>query len=135
MRLVRYVTVDDVGRIVNPMIVEGQVHGGIAQGVGQALFEDCVYDPQTGQLVSGSFMDYCHAAGGRPAVLRVVGDGIPATSNPVGIKGAGECGTTPATAAVLNAIVDALGDLGIRIWKCRATAERIWRAVRSPHVQ
>ncbi len=135
VRLVRYVTVDDVGRIVNPMIVEGQVHGGIAQGVGQALLEDCVYDPQTGQLISGSFMDYCMPRADDLPSFKVVGDGIPAGSNPVGIKGAGECGTTPATAAVLNAIVDALGDLGIRHLEMPATAERIWRAVRSPHVQ
>jgi carbon-monoxide dehydrogenase large subunit len=133
--LTRYVTVDDVGRIINPMIVAGQVHGGIAQGVGQALFEECVYEPQSGQLVSGSFMDYCMPRADDLPPFAVIGDCIPAASNPLGIKGAGECGTTPATAAVMNAVVDALGDLGVRHLEMPATAERIWRAVRAAHVQ
>jgi len=130
VRIVRYVTVDDVGRIVNPMIVEGQVHGGIAQGVGQALLEDCAYDARTGQLLAGSFLDYGLPRADDLPPLVAAGDGVPALSNPLGIKGAGECGTTPATAAVINAIVDALADLGVRHLEMPATPERVWRAIR-----
>ncbi len=132
VRLVRYVTVDDVGRVINPMIVAGQVHGGIAQGVGQALFEECVYDPDSGQLVSGTFMDYgLPRADDLPSFI-AASEGVPAPSNPLGVKGAGECGTTPATAAVINAIADALG---IRHLEMPATAERVWRAIRDAQLQ
>jgi len=127
VRLVRYVTVDDVGRVINPMIVAGQVHGGIAQGVGQALFEECVYDRDSGQLVTGTFMDYGLPRADDLPPFMAVSDAVPAPSNPLGIKGAGECGTTPATAAVLNALADALG---IRHLEMPATAERVWRARR-----
>lgn len=135
VRLLRYVTVDDVGRVVNPMIVAGQVHGGIAQGVGQALMEACVYDPQSGQLLSGSFMDYCMPRADDLPSFVTVSDGIPAPSNPLGVKGAGECGTTPATAAVMNAIVDALSDLGVSHLEMPATPERVWRAMRGAQSQ
>ncbi len=127
VRIVRYVTVDDVGRIINPMIVEGQVHGGIAQGVGQALIEACVYD-RAGQLVSGSFLDYAMPRADDLPAFVTVGDGVPAESNPLGIKGAGECGTTPATAVIINAIADALGISHIEM---PATPERVWRAIRA----
>jgi carbon-monoxide dehydrogenase large subunit len=129
VRLTRYVTVDDVGRIINPMIVEGQVHGGIAQSVGQALMEECVYAAQSGQLEAGSFLDYCMPrADDLPSFVTATNE-IAAASNPLGIKGAGECGTTPATAAVINALVDALADRGIRHIEMPATPERIWRAL------
>jgi aerobic carbon-monoxide dehydrogenase large subunit len=132
VRLVRYVTVDDVGTLVNPMIVEGQVQGGIAQGVGQALIEECVYDPGSGQLVSGSFMDYGLPRADDLPPLVTASDPLPAPSNPLGIKGAGECGTTPATAAVMSAIADALG---ISHLDMPATPERVWRALRAAQLQ
>jgi aerobic carbon-monoxide dehydrogenase large subunit len=123
--LVRYVTVDDVGTVVNPMIVEGQVHGGIAQSVGQALMENCVYDG-TAQLVTGSFLDYAMPRADDLPSFATSSNATPAESNPIGIKGAGECGTTPATAAIINAIADALK---IRHLEMPATPEKIWRAI------
>jgi aerobic carbon-monoxide dehydrogenase large subunit len=130
VQILRYVTVDDVGRVINPMIVEGQVHGGIAQGIGQALLENCVYSAASGQLLSGSLLDYCLPRAADLPSFAVTSHAIPALSNPLGIKGAGECGTTPATAAVINAIVDALRDYGVRHIEMPATPERIWRAIR-----
>jgi aerobic carbon-monoxide dehydrogenase large subunit len=127
--IVRYNSVDDVGRMVNPLLVAGQIHGGIAQGVGQALMEHCVYD-RDGQLLTGSLMDYALP---RAADLPffTLGPGlVPATSNALGIKGAGEGGITPAPAAVVNAIVDALAPYGVRHIEMPATPERIWRAIR-----
>ena len=101
--------VDDVGRAVNPLIVHGQIHGGIAQGVGQALCEQCVYDPDTGQLLSGSFMDYAMPrAADLPFFTTAISE-VPSTTHPLGIRGGGEGGITPALGVVINAIVDALG--------------------------
>jgi aerobic carbon-monoxide dehydrogenase large subunit len=131
VRILRYVTVDDVGRIINPMIVEGQVHGGIAQGVGQALMEQMVYSPDAGQLLSGSFLDYTMPRADDLPFFEVASNAIPTASNPLGIKGAGECGTTPATAVVINAIVDALREHGVKHVEMPATPERIWRTIRS----
>ena len=124
--IVRYATVDDAGRIINPMIVEGQVHGGAAQGIGQALMEQIVF-AKDGQLLSGTFMDYPmpHADELPSFVTRQ--NPVPTDSNPLGVKGAGEAGITPATSAVIGAIVDALG---IRHLEMPATPERIWRALR-----
>ncbi len=132
LQILRYVTVDDVGRVINPMIVEGQIHGGIAQGIGQALFEQSAYDAGSGQLICGSFMDYClPRASDLPAFL-CMAVGLAAPSNPLGVKGAGEAGTTPATAAVVGAIADALRDHGVTHLDMPVTSERIWRAIRSP---
>jgi aerobic carbon-monoxide dehydrogenase large subunit len=130
LALTRYVTVDDVGRVINPMIVEGQVHGGIAQSVGQALMESCVYSPETAQLLTGSFLDYAMPRADDLPSFATASNATLATSNPLGIKGAGECGTTPATAAIINAVADALGRLGVRHLEMPATSERIWRAIR-----
>ena len=131
LEILRYVSVDDVGRVINPMIVEGQIHGGIAQGIGQALFEQSAYDPASGQLICGSFMDYClPRADSLPAFSGAV-DGLAAPSNPLGIKGAGEAGTTPATAAVVGAVADALREYGIDHLEMPVTSERIWQAIRS----
>jgi aerobic carbon-monoxide dehydrogenase large subunit len=131
VRLTRYVTVDDVGRIINPMIVEGQVHGGIAQSVGQALMEHCVYAGASSQLLAGSLMDYClPRADDVPSFVARTNTTL-AESNPLGIKGAGECGTTPATAAIISAIADALGIAHIEM---PATPERVWRAM-GRHIQ
>ena len=130
LEIVKYCAVDDVGRAVNPMIIEGQTHGGIVQGVGQALMEQCFYDARTGQLLSGSFMDYAMP---RADVFPFFDTGIsevPTPTHPLGIRPAGEGGTTPALAVTINAIVDALSEFGIRHVEMPATPERIWRAIR-----
>jgi aerobic carbon-monoxide dehydrogenase large subunit len=130
LQLVKYSAVDDVGRAVNPMIIDGQTHGGIVQGVGQALLEQCFYDSRTGQLLSGSFMDYAMP---RAAYFPFFNTGIsevPMPGHPLGIRPAGEGGTTPALAVVVNAVVDALGEYGVRHVEMPATPERIWRAMR-----
>jgi carbon-monoxide dehydrogenase large subunit len=132
VEIVRYVVVDDFGTIINPMIVEGQVHGAIAQGVGQALFENTVYDRETGQLLTGSFMDYCMPrADNVPTIDHAVNESIPCTHNPLGVKGCGESGTIGAPAAVTNAIVDALSPLGITHIDMPATPEKLWRAIKN----
>ena len=111
MEIVRYAAVDDVGRAVNPLIIHGQVHGGIAQGVGQALLEQCFYDAGTGQLLSGSFMDYAMPrADDFPFFTTEISE-VPSTTHPLGIRPAGEGGTTPALGVVINAIVDALAEI------------------------
>ena len=126
--LVAYTVVDDMGRVINPMILEGQAHGGIAQGVGQALLEHAVYD-ETGQLLSGSFMDYCMPRADDLPPIRFELNEVPCTTNPLGVKGAGEAGTVGAAPAVINALVDAVKDLGIRHIDMPATPERVWRAI------
>jgi carbon-monoxide dehydrogenase large subunit len=129
VELVRYTSVDDVGRAVNPMIVHGQTHGGIAQGVGQALWERCHYEAETGQMQSATFMDYAMPrADVLPAFTTEISE-VPSTSNPLGLRGGGEGGTTPALGAVVNAIVDALAELGVEHLEMPATPERVWRAI------
>ncbi|MGA8616555.1 MAG: xanthine dehydrogenase family protein molybdopterin-binding subunit [Xanthobacteraceae bacterium] len=130
VRIVNYVAVDDVGRAVNPLIIHGQVHGGIAQGVGQALMEHAHYDPESGQLLAGSFMDYAmpRASDLLPYVTEL--SEVPSTTHPLGIRPAGEGGTVPALAVVINAIVDALSDFGVRHIEMPATPERVWQAIR-----
>jgi carbon-monoxide dehydrogenase large subunit len=125
--VVRYATVDDAGRVINPMIVEGQVHGGAAQGIGQALMEAIVFD-KDGQLLSGSFMDYAMPLAGDLPNFATKQNAVPTDSNPLGVKGAGEAGITPATSAVIGAITDALG---ITHLEMPATAERVWRTIRA----
>jgi carbon-monoxide dehydrogenase large subunit len=127
--IVRYVAIDDVGRVINPMLVDGQTHGAIVQGVGQALLEDCVYDPQSGQLMSGSFMDYGMPRADMFPYFLVENNEVPAPNNPLGVKGAGEGGTTGAPPAVINAVVDALREFGVNDIQMPATAERVWRAL------
>ena len=130
LALVRYATIDDVGRAINPTIVEGQVHGGAAQGIGQALFEETVYDPESGQLLSGSFMDYClPRADDLPSFAGRLND-RPTENNPLGVKGAGETGTTPATAVIVSAATDALREYGVAHLEMPLTPERVWRALR-----
>jgi aerobic carbon-monoxide dehydrogenase large subunit len=127
--IVRYTAVDDVGRAINPMIVEGQTHGGIAQGVGQALWEHCVYQADSGQLLSASFMDYAMPiARNLPSFITALSE-VRSPGNPLGVRAGGEGGTTPALAVVINAIVDALSEFGIRHMEMPATPERIWRAI------
>ncbi len=129
VQIVKYAAVDDVGRAVNPLIIHGQVHGGIAQGVGQALREHCHYDPETGQLLSASFMDYAMPRASDLLSYDTELSEVPSTTHPLGIRPAGEGGTVPALAVIINAIVDALSDLGVRHIEMPATPERVWRAI------
>ena len=129
--LLRYAVVDDVGRVVNPLLVHGQIHGGIAQGAGQALFENIVYDRESGQILSGSFMDYCMPRADDLPFFAVEGHEVLATTNPLGIKGAGEAGTVGAIPAVISAVADALQPLGIRHLDMPASPERVWRAIQA----
>jgi len=123
----RYTVVDDFGRAMNPKLLEGQVQGGTVQGIGQALLEHAVYDPESGQLLSGSFMDYAMPRAGDLPSLDCGFHHVPCTTNPLGVKGAGEAGAVGAPAAVVNAVVDALG---IRHLDMPLTAEKIWRSVK-----
>jgi carbon-monoxide dehydrogenase large subunit len=135
VQIVNYVAVDDVGRAVNPMIVHGQVHGGIAQGVGQALWEQCVYDPADGQLLTGSFMDYAMPrADLLPSYVTEMSE-VPSPTHPLGIRPAGEGGTTPALGVVVNAVVDALVEFGVTHIEMPVTPERVWRAIHSNHAR
>ena len=129
VEIARYTSVDDVGRAVNPMILHGQTHGGIAAGVGQALWERCHYDAETGQMLSATFMEYVlPRADDLPRFTTEISE-VPATTNPLGLRGGGEGGTTPALGAVVNAIVDALAELGVEHIEMPATPERVWRAI------
>ena len=129
-RILRYLVVDDFGKLVNPLLVAGQVFGGIAQGVGQALLESTIYDDESGQLLSGSFMDYTMPrADDLPAIELSLLEDTPCTTNPMGIKGAGEAGAIGACPAVMNALLDALRPLGVRRLDMPATPERVWRAL------
>jgi aerobic carbon-monoxide dehydrogenase large subunit len=129
-RVTRYAVVDDVGRVVNPLLLKGQLHGGIVQGIGQALCECISYDQENGQLLSGSFMDYAMPRAADLPFFEVASNEILTSANPLGIKGAGEAGTVGALPAVMDAINDALSPLGIRHFEMPATPERLWRAIR-----
>jgi carbon-monoxide dehydrogenase large subunit len=131
VEVVRYASVDDCGRAVNPLLIHGQSHGGIAQGIGQALWEACVYDPRSGQLLSGSFLDYAMPrADLLPAFDTEISE-VPSTTNPLGMRGGSEGGITPGLAAVANAIVDALAEFGVEHIELPATPERVWNAIRA----
>jgi carbon-monoxide dehydrogenase large subunit len=130
VEVLRYVAVDDCGRVLNPTLVEGQMHGGIVQGLGQALAEHCIYD-ESGQLLTGTFMDYAMP---RPEIMTRVelyDHSVPSPSNPLGVKGAGEAGTTGALPAVANAVVDALRQLGIHQLDFPFSPARVWSAMRA----
>jgi aerobic carbon-monoxide dehydrogenase large subunit len=129
VEVVGFAAVDDVGRAVNPLILHGQTHGGIAQGAGQALLEDAHYDRSSGQLLAASLMDYTiPRADDFPAFATELSE-VPSPTNRLGVRSGGEGGTTPALAAVVNAIVDALADLGVSHIEMPATPERVWRAI------
>ncbi len=128
--IVRYTAVHDVGVELNPLLVDGQVHGGIAQGVGQALMEDIKYDPDSGQVLTGSFLDYCMPRADDFCFFDIDRHPVPTATNPLGVKGAGECGTVGALAAMMNAINDALHPLGVRNLPMPATPEKVWQAIR-----
>jgi carbon-monoxide dehydrogenase large subunit len=130
VEIARYSAIDDVGTAVNPLILHGQTHGGIAQGVGQALWEHSHYDPASGQLLAGSFMDYAMPrAPGLPSFTTEISE-TPAPGNKLGVRGGGEGGTTPALAVVVNAVVDALSEFGVTHMEMPVTAEKVWRAMR-----
>lgn len=129
LEIVKYSAVDDVGRAVNPMIIHGQVHGGIAQGAGQALMEQCVYDPASGQPLTGSMMDYAMPRADNFPFFDTIISEVPCATHPLGIRPAGEGGTTPALGAVINAVVDALAEFGVKHIEMPATPERVWRAI------
>lgn len=126
----RYTVVDDFGRTLNPLVLSGQVHGGIAQGIGQAMMERTVYDPDSGQLLSGSFMDYGLPRADDLPFFDVATHNVPCTTNPLGIKGAGEAGAIGAPPAFVNAVVDALALLGITHLDMPLTPARVWEAIR-----
>jgi aerobic carbon-monoxide dehydrogenase large subunit len=136
VRIERYTIVDDFGRTINPLLLEGQVHGGIVQGIGQALLEHAVYDPDSGQLLSGSFMDYAMPRAGDLPDFTFSTHNVPSTSNPFGVKGAGEAGAVGAPPAVINAIVDALHRrVGARHIDMPATPRRVWQALNGTRVR
>ena len=124
----RYVAVDDCGRVINPMIVEGQIHGGIVQGIGQALFEGAVYD-ENGQLLTGSMMDYAVPKAEQFPHFELGMTETPTKVNPLGVKGIGETGTIASTPAVYNAVIDALSPLGVKSLDMPLTPERVWRSI------
>jgi carbon-monoxide dehydrogenase large subunit len=130
VRIVRHTIVDDVGHMVNPMLVQGQIHGGAVQGLGQGLFEVLTYDPPSGQLLTGSFMDYAMPRADDVPPFEVDHHEVPTQVNPLGAKGVGEAGTVGALPALLNAVNDALAPLGVRHLDMPATPERVWRAIR-----
>ena len=129
VRLDRFTAVDDFGTIINPMIVEGQVHGGLAQGIGQALLENCVYDRESGQLLTGSFMDYAMPRANDLPEFKLATVCTPCTHNPLGTKGCGEAGAIGSPPAVINAVLDALQDLGVKELDMPASPPRVWQAI------
>ena len=131
VRVVRHTVVDDVGRMVNPMLVKGQIHGGVVQGLGQGLYEELTYDPSTGQLLAGSFMDYAMPRADDMPAFDVDSHEVPTAVNPLGAKGVGEAGTVGALPALLNAVNDALAPLGVRHLDMPVTPERVWHAMQN----
>jgi carbon-monoxide dehydrogenase large subunit len=129
VKLVRYAAVDDVGRAINPMIVHGQTHGAVVQGLGQAMVEACMIDPETGQTLSGSLMDYGLLRAEDVPLFKVALNEVPSPTNPLGIKAGGEGGTTSSPAAFINAVVDALRRYGVTDFKMPATPFNVWQAI------
>jgi carbon-monoxide dehydrogenase large subunit len=130
-QVVSYSVVDDFGNVVNPMIVDGQVHGGVAQGIGQALLENCVYDPDSGQLLSGSLVDYCMPRADDLPTFKVDYIVTPCPHNPLGVKGCGEAGAIAAPPAVMNAVIDALRPAGVDNLDMPATPLKVWQALQA----
>ncbi len=130
VEIVRYAVVDDVGTVVNPLTLKGQIHGGVVQGLGQVLMEQVAYDGESGQLLGASFMDYAMPRAADVCDMAVETQAVPTAVNPLGAKGAGEAGTVGALAAVMNAVLDALAPRGVRALDMPASAERVWRALR-----
>jgi carbon-monoxide dehydrogenase large subunit len=129
--LVGYVIADDVGTVINPLTLKGQIHGGVAQGVGQALLEQIVYDRESGQLLTGSFMDYALPRADTLPDMHIESHPVPTKLNPLGAKGAGEAGTVGALPVVMNAVLDALAPLGVRSLDMPASPDRVWTAIQT----
>ena len=125
----RYVVIDDVGTVINPVTLKGQIHGGVAQGVGQALLEQIVYEPESGQLLTSSFMEYAMPRADTLCDMHIESNPVPTKLNPMGAKGAGEAGTVGALPVVINAVMSALAPLGVRDLDMPASSERVWRAI------
>jgi carbon-monoxide dehydrogenase large subunit len=125
-----YLVVDDVGTVINPLTLAGQIHGGVVQGMGQILMEQVVYDRESGQILTASFMDYCMPRADNMCNMHIVSNPVPTAGNPLGAKGAGEAGCVGAMPAVMNAIMHALEPLGVRELDMPATSDRIWQAIR-----
>jgi carbon-monoxide dehydrogenase large subunit len=128
--ILRYLVVDDFGVVINPLLLAGQVNGGIAQGVGQAMLEHCVYDETSGQLLTGTLTDYALPRADDLPALEFSYNVVPCRTNPLGVKGAGEAGAIGAPPALVNAVVDAVAELGIDHLDMPLTPERLWRALR-----
>ena len=131
INLVDYTVVDDFGKVINPLLLEGQVHGGIGQGLGQALLECCKYESESGQLLSASFMDYTMPRADNLPSIRFIRNEVPCTTNPLGIKGAGEAGAIGAPPAIINAVVNALSDYKIRHVDMPVTPNKLWRLMQT----
>jgi len=134
VKIARYTGVNDFGTVVNPMIVAGQLHGGVAQGIGQALMEQVRYD-ESGQPVTGSFMDYAMPRAEDIPMMTVGDHPVPATTNPLGTKGCGEAGCAGSLATIVNAVLDALSEYGIKHIDMPLTPERVWRAIQEAKVK
>jgi carbon-monoxide dehydrogenase large subunit len=130
IEVVKYTSVNDFGTVINPMLVEGQIHGGVLQGIGQAMLERTVYDAD-GQFLTGSYMDYCLPRAVDAPPFETVHHPVPAKTNPLGVKGCGEAGCAGALTSVMNAIADALSEYGIRHIDMPATPEKVWQAIRA----
>ena len=131
VKIEKFVSVSDPGTLINPMITEGQVHGGIVQGLGHAIFERVIYDRDSGQLTSGSFMDYTIPRADDLPMFETHWNAVPTDENPLGVKGAGEIGTMGTPAAVMNAIEDALESLDLAMIQMPATPEKVWQMIQS----
>jgi carbon-monoxide dehydrogenase large subunit len=127
VQIVKNAVVDDVGTVINPLTLKGQIHGGVAQGVGQALMENLAFDPESGQVLAGSFLDYCMPRADNLCHIEVKSNGVPTATNPLGAKG--EAGTVGALPAVMNAVTDALAPLGVDYVPMPASSENVWRTI------
>jgi aerobic carbon-monoxide dehydrogenase large subunit len=134
VRIVKYSVADDVGTLINPLIVKGQIHGGIVQGVGQVMMEQVRYDKESGQLLTGSFMDYAMPRADDLCEFDIKSFVVPTQRNPLGVKGAGEAGAVGALPALMNAIIDALLPLGVTQLEMPVTADQVWRAIQKHRV-
>jgi carbon-monoxide dehydrogenase large subunit len=131
VKLQRYIAVDDCGNIINPMIVEGQVHGGVAQGIAQALYEEIVYDDESGQMKTGTMTDYLVPTANEFPMFELGRTITPSPTNELGVKGIGEAGTIAASAAIMNAVCDALSPFGIKHIDMPASPDRVWKAIQA----
>ncbi len=127
--MVKYTVVDDVGVVINPLLLDGQIQGGVAQGLGQILFENVVYDPASGQMLSGTFMDYAMPRGDDLPLVHVEANSVPTATNPLGVKGAGEAGTIGAMPCLMNAALNALAPMGVTQLNMPLTPNRVWVAM------